>query len=235
MYALILLGGMMRIIFLLFLTFNLFTQEEEESSLGYVLLSTYEMAAGTKYSQLEKNLVNEAKSQIELGYDGCVLYRHAQGAQRAFYLACFFQTMEQLGKILSKPNDTSDEKQLFASHTDHILAMDRNELEGPPNFIVFAKWLPAPMISWSEWGERMEKVGDAYSKAFGGCDGYGHAWGGEMGNYLVCGFDNWNDFAKKAEAVTPYLAEANQGYDNIGTIGHSDDLLVRVFPAIESE
>ena len=108
-------------------------------------------------------------------------------------------------------------------------------MEGPPNFIVFAKWLPAPMISWSEWGERMEKVGDAYSKAFGGCDGYGHAWGGEMGNYLVCGFDDWNDFAKKAEAVTPYLAEANQGYESIGTIGHSDDLLVRVFPAIESE
>ena len=225
----------MRIFLLLFLTFNIFAQEEEDASLGYVLLSTYEMAAGTRYSQLERNLIEEAETQIERGYDGCVLYRHAQGAQRAFYLACFFQTMDQLADILSKPSDYSNQKQLFASHTDHILAMNRNELDGPPNFIVFAKWLPAPMLSWAEWTERMTKVGDAYSKAFGGCDGYGHAWGPEMANYLVCGFDSWKDFAKKAEATTPLLAEANQGYDSIGTIGHSDDLLVRVFPEIKSE
>ena len=64
----------------------------------------------------------------------------------------------------------------------------------------------------------------------GGSDGLLHAWGPEMANYLVCGFDGYEDFASKHEAVGPLLREAASQFDSIGVVDHSDELLIRVYP-----
>jgi hypothetical protein len=51
-----------------------------------------------------------------------------------------------------------------------------------------------------------------------------------MANYLVCGFDGYEDFATKHEAVGPLLREAASQFDSIGVVDHSDELLIRVYP-----
>ena len=96
--------------------------EVNSDSSGYVLLSTYEMAYGGKFKDLEKSLIEETKAGVKDGYDACSLYRHVQGSQRAFYMMCSFKTMNQFAKIMDVERDYSNDKQLFASHPDHILA-----------------------------------------------------------------------------------------------------------------
>ena len=111
-----------------------------------------------------------------------------------------------------------------------MVEMTSNELDGAPDYIMYGKWRPSPAISWEEWGLRMDANANAFSQAFGGCDGWGHVWGSEMANYLVCGFDGYEDFAIKAEAVGPLLREAASQFDSIGVVDHSDELLIRVYP-----
>jgi len=56
-------------------------QDVNSDSSGYVLLSTYEMAYGSKFKDLEKSLIKETKAGVKDGYDACSLYRHVQGSQ----------------------------------------------------------------------------------------------------------------------------------------------------------
>ena len=105
-------------------------------SSGYILLSTYEMAYGGKFKDLEKSLIEETKAGVKDGYDACSLYRHVQGSQRAFYMICSFKTMNQFAKIMDVERDYSNDKQLFASHTDQVLAKVGNELASPPAFLM---------------------------------------------------------------------------------------------------
>ena len=70
----------------------------DSESKGYILMSTYEMAYGGKFKDLEKNLIEETKAGVKDGYDACSLYRHVQGSQRAFYMVCSFKTMNNLQK-----------------------------------------------------------------------------------------------------------------------------------------
>ena len=197
---------------------------------GYVLMSTYEMAYGSKYKDLEKNLIEETKAGVKDGYDACSLYRHVQGSQRAFYMICSFKTMNQFAKIMDVERDYSNEKQLFASHTDHILARVKTELDSPPPFVMFAKWRPGPNLSMSGFSERMTAFQKAFSKSFGSCNEYIHSWGPEYAGYLACGFNNWSDFAKATAAADENVVEVISSFPVTGIVSHSDELLVRVYP-----
>ena len=197
---------------------------------GYVLMSTYEMAYGSKFKDLEKNLIEETKAGVKDGYDACSLYRHVQGSQRAFYMICSFKTMNQFAKIMDVERDYSNEKQLFASHTDHILARVKTELDSPPPFVMFAKWRPGPNLSMSGFSERMTAFQKAFSKSFGSCNEYIHSWGPEYAGYLACGFNNWSDFAKATAAADENVVEAISSFPVTGIVSHSDELLVRVYP-----
>lgn len=197
---------------------------------GYVLMSTYEMAYGSKFKDLEKNLIEETKAGVRDGYDACSLYRHVQGSQRAFYMICSFKTMNQFAKIMDVERDYSNEKQLFASHTDHILARVKTELDSPPPFVMFAKWRPGPNLSMSGFSERMTAFQKAFSKSFGACNEYIHSWGPEYAGYLACGFDSWSDFAKATAAADENVVEAISSFPVTGIVSHSDELLVRVYP-----
>jgi len=197
---------------------------------GYVLMSTYEMAYGSKFKDLEKNLIEETKAGVTDGYDACSLYRHVQGSQRAFYMICSFKTMNQFAKIMDVERDYSNEKQLFASHTDHILARVKTELDSPPPFVMFAKWRPGPNLSMSGFSERMTAFQKAFSKSFGACNEYIHSWGPEYAGYLACGFDSWSDFAKATAAADENVVEAISSFPVTGIVSHSDELLVRVYP-----
>ena len=202
----------------------------DSDSKGYILLSTYEMAYGGKFKDLEKNLIEETKAGVKDGYDACSLYRHVQGSQRAFYMVCSFKTMEQFAKIMNVERDYSNDRQLFASHTDHILARVTTELDGPPPFVMFAKWRPGPNLSMTGFSERMSAFQKAFSKSFGGCNEFIHAWGPEYAGYLACGFNNWSDFAKAAAAADENVVEAISSFPVTGIVHHSDELLVRVYP-----
>ena len=197
---------------------------------GYVLMSTYEMAYGSKFKDLEKNLIEETKAGVKDGYDACSLYRHVQGSQRAFYMICSFKTMNQFAKIMDVERDYSNEKQLFASHTDHILARVKTELDSPPPFVMFAKWRPGPNLSMSGFSERMTAFQKAFSKSFGSCNEYIHSWGPEYAGYLACGFKNWSHFAKATAAADKNVVEAISSFPVTGIVSHSDELLVRVYP-----
>jgi hypothetical protein len=193
-------------------------------------MSTYEMAYGGKFKDLEKNLIEETKAGAKDGYDACSLYRHVQGSQRAFYMICSFKTMDQFAKIMDVERDYSNEKQLFASHTDHILARVTTELDSPPPFVMFAKWIPGPNLSMSGFSERMTAFQKAFSKSFGACNEYVHAWGPEYAGYLACGFNSWSDFSKAASASDENVVEAISSFPVTGIVSHSDELLVRVYP-----
>ena len=199
-------------------------------SKGYILLSTYEMAYGGKFKDLEKNLIEETKAGVKDGYDACSLYRHVQGSQRAFYMVCSFKTMEQFAKIMNVERDYSNDRQLFASHTDHILARVTTELDGPPPFVMFAKWRPGPNLSMTGFSDRMSAFQKAFSKSFGGCNEFIHAWGPEYAGYLACGFNSWSDFAKATAAADENVVEAISSFPVTGIVSHSDELLVRVYP-----
>jgi hypothetical protein len=202
----------------------------DSEQMGYVLMSTYEMAYGSKFKDLEKNLIEETKAGVRDGYDACSLYRHVQGSQRAFYMICSFKTMDQFAKIMDVERDYSNEKQLFASHTDHILARVKTELDSPPPFVMFAKWRPGPNLSMSGFSERMTAFQKAFSKSFGACNEYIHSWGPEYAGYLACGFDSWSDFAKATAAADENVVEAISSFPVTGIVSHSDELLVRVYP-----
>ena len=202
----------------------------DSDSKGYILLSTYEMAYGGKFKDLEKNLIEETKAGVKDGYDACSLYRHVQGSQRAFYMVCSFKTMEQFAKIMNVERDYSNDRQLFASHTDHILARVTTELDGPPPFVMFAKWRPGPNLSMTGFSDRMSAFQKAFSKSFGGCNEFIHAWGPEYAGYLACGFNNWSDFAKATAAADENVVEAISSFPVTGIVSHSDELLVRVYP-----
>jgi|TARA_Y100000996_G_C22428969_1_gene604791 hypothetical protein len=220
-----------RVFLLLIISFISFTDDHEsDENMGFILLSTYEMAYGSKYADLEKNLITEAKAGVKDGYDSCSLYRHAQGSQRAFYMVCSFKTMDQFAKIMEAPRDYSNDKQLFASHSDHILSRVVVELDSPPPFVMFGKWKPGPNLSMGQFSERMSSFQKAFSKGFKGCNEYIHAWGPEYAGYLACGFNSWKDFAKKSQAAGGYVTAALNEYAVTGIVEHSDELLVRVYP-----
>ena len=182
-------------------------------------MSTYEMAYGSKYKDLEKNLIEETKAGVKDGYDACSLYRHVQGSQRAFYMICSFKTMNQFAKIMDVERDYSNEKQLFASHTDHILARVKTELDSPPPFVMFAKWRPGPNLSMSGFSERMTAFQKAFSK--------NHVMNTfiQYAGYLACGFNNWSDFAKATAAADENVVEAISSFPVTGIVSHSDELL----------
>ena len=138
--------------------------------------------------------------------------------------------MEQFADIMSIERDYSNEKQLFASHTDHILSRVKVELDGPPPFVMFGRWSPGPNLSMSDFSERMSSFQQAFSKSFGSCNEYVHAWGPEYAGYLACGFDDWNHFAKAAAAADENVVAALSSYPVTGIVSHSDELLVRVYP-----
>ena len=54
-----------RVLLLLIISFISYADDHEsDENLGFILMSTYEMAYGSKYADLEKNLISEAKAGV---------------------------------------------------------------------------------------------------------------------------------------------------------------------------
>ena len=75
---------------------NVFAGGHEEAKPAentFMLLSTYEIAAGQNPAELEKELVQLTLDQEEDGYNDCGLYRHWYGGERFFMRIAFLQTL----------------------------------------------------------------------------------------------------------------------------------------------
>ena len=179
---------------------NVFAGGHEEAKPAentFMLLSTYEIAAGQNPAELEKELVQLTLDQEEDGYNDCGLYRHWYGGERAFYAYCFFTDFDQLDAIHKRAEANEDRMgitQNYSSHTDHILLRQKVGLTKAPTNLLWMEWEFGPYLTNAERQDRAEKLYDAFNRAFDGCNLYNHAWGPTMGHYINCGFEDFSDF-----------------------------------------
>jgi len=212
---------------------NAFSSGHEEAGAiesNYMLLSTYEIAAGQNPAELEKELVTLQKDQEADGYNDCGLYRHWYGGERAFYAYCFFADFDQLDaihKAAAANEDRMGITQNYSSHTDHILELQEVNLTSAPANLVWMHWEFGPYLTNAERQERANLLFDAFNRAFGGCNLYVHAWGPSMGHYMDCGFDDFADFGKKQKAINKIFEEELSSAD-LDLLSHSDDLLILI-------
>lgn len=226
----------MRNLFLLILvgfSMNAYSGGHEEAETiqnNYMLLSTYEIAAGQNPAELEKELVQLTLDQEEDGYNDCGLYRHWYGGERAFYAYCFFTDFDQLDAIHKRAEANEDRMgitQNYSSHTDHILELQQANLKEAPSNLLWMQWEFGPYLNHAERQERAELLFDAFNRSFDGCNLYVHSWGPSMGHFIDCGFDGFSDFGKKHKAINKILEEELSSAD-LDLLSHSDDLLILI-------
>ena len=204
-------------------------EEEKKSADNYVLMSTYEIAAGQNPADLEKELIALQTQQEADGFNNCGLYRHQYGGMRAFYGYCFFSDYDQFDAIQKKSqaNGAMETAQTYASHSDNLLHVQKRNLKTAPENLVFMTWKFGPFLTINERQERADVLFEAFDRAFGGCNQYFHAWGPEMAHYVSCGFKDFVDFGKKDAAINEIIAK-ELGNTKLDIKDHSDDLLVRI-------
>ena len=192
------------------------------------LLSTYGLAKGSAYAPLQRELIQYQKDQMKAGFNACGLYRHEFGEMRGFYTFCYFDDLYQLAKIMDNEEPNLNEKQNFDSHTDHIVAIVEKHMTIAPNYILNMRWnFDMTTLTLNEAAAEAKGLFDHFLEAFGACNLYDHQWGPENAWYMSCGFDDYKDFADKANKIYAIIGE-KMGDKNMHVISHSDDLLVRV-------
>ena len=212
---------------------NVFAGGHEEAKPAentFMLLSTYEIAAGQNPAELEKELVQLTLDQEEDGYNDCGLYRHWYGGERAFYAYCFFADFDQLDAIHKRAEANEDRMgitQNYSSHTDHILLRQKVGMTKAPTNLLWMEWEFGPYLTNAERQDRAEKLYDAFNRAFDGCNLYNHAWGPTMGHYINCGFEDFSDFGKKHNEINAIIGE-ELGTADLDIRTHSDDLLILI-------
>lgn len=195
----------------------------------YVLHSVYEIAYGQNPDALEKDLITYQKNQEELGFNNCGLYKHEYGSQRAFYSFCYFNDFDQFGAIMKKAEaaGTGSGIQNFASHTDNILEVQQRNLKASPTRVVYMTWRFGPYLTLAERQARADQLFDVFSRGFGDCNLYHHAWGSELAHYISCGFKDYADFGKKYGAVNKILADEMMDA-KLDILEHSDEIVVKI-------
>lgn len=202
--------------------------EEKTVALPYALWSTYEIAPGQTPAAVQASIEAYLKAEESRGFDNCVMYRHELGSERSFYTACTFKDMHHFAKINDSPQPpVADERQLFASHMDHIVMMTKSGMKALPNYLMFATTTFSADLSAAEQHANADNFYSIYDDAFGGCNHYQHLWGPEMAYYAVCGFDNYQGLANATDVILGTNGEKIMTTKfHIET--HRDDILVKV-------
>ena len=206
-------------------------EQTKASENNYVILSTFGMAQGENPEVLEKELITMQKQREADGFNNCGLYRHQLVGPRLFYGYCFFTDYAQLDAIQAKRNarvsSSAGSVMTFSSHTDNIVEVQKRNMSEAPENSVFMTWRFGPYLTINERQERADLLFSGFDKAFGGCNLYIHAWGGDIAHYMSCGFENFTDFAKKDAAIHKILGEewADKKMD---IKDHSDEFLRKV-------
>ena len=206
------------------------TEEQivEENLTAHMLLSTYEIAAGSSLRTLEKDLLKNVKDEEGRGFNDCGLYRHQFGGQRAFYQYCYFSDFEHFAKIMEAETIVNpNERQIFSSHSDHILNTLERNLTAAPNYLLFTEYQFDSALTNNGKTEQAEEIFAVYNEAFGGCNLYQHYWGPEQAYYFSCGYSDYRDFANKTKQVSE-LMSSTLGNKSLHISSHSDDLLVLI-------
>lgn len=195
----------------------------------YVLHSIYEIAYGQDPDTLEAELVAYQKDQEALGFNNCGLYKHEYGSQRAFYTFCYFNDFDQFGEIMKKAEaaGTGSGAQNFATHDDNILEVQQRNIKTSPDRVVHMTWRFGPYLSLADRQARADQLFDVFSRAFGECNLYHHAWGSDLGHYMSCGFKDYTDFGKKHNAVNKILSDELID-TKLDILEHSDELLIKI-------
>ncbi|MFL2700275.1 MAG: hypothetical protein ACJ0FI_05985 [Gammaproteobacteria bacterium] len=199
-----------------------------EPTFKMALLSTYELGKGSSYGALQREMIQYQKDQVKSGYSACGLYKHEFGSIRGFYTYCYFNDLEHFASIMdSRGPDNLNERQNFASHTDHIVNVQERNLTAGPPYVVYVKYVFASSLSINEADSAARKIFEVYNTAFGGCNMFGHYWGPENATYFTCGYENYSDFAVKSTKVSEIMV-ANLADVALHVVSHSDDLLSKV-------
>ena len=204
-------------------------KDEKTVSNEYVLLSTYEISSGQNPADLEKELINLQKTQLENGYNDCGVYRHHFGGQRAFYTFCLFDDLNHFAKIMDKTLSAtqSTSPQSYSAHTDNIVkVLERNATKIHP-FLLLSKFEWGPYLTGSGQIESANKLFSAYKRSFGECNLSQHRFGPEMAVYITCGFKDYADFAVKATSLDEIWSKELMD-EKLDIRNHSDDLLILV-------
>lgn len=195
----------------------------------YVLHSTFEIAPGQNPDDLQKELVAYQTSQEANGFNNCGLYKHEYGSARGFYGFCYFDDFAQLDAIMKKGEaaTSASEPQTFAHHTDNILEIQQRQLKASPEHVAHMVWRFGSNLTMNERQARADRLFDMFSRGFGACNLYHHAWGSDLGHYMTCGYKDYTDFGKKYDAVNKIMADELMDA-NLDIFEHSDELLIKV-------
>ncbi len=195
----------------------------------YVLHSTFEIASGQNPDALQEEIVAYQKSQEANGFNNCGLYKHEYGSARGFYGFCYFDDFAQLDAIMKKEATTTSpaEPQTFAHHDDNILEIQQRQLKASPPRVVHMVWRFGSNLTMNERQARADRLFDVFSRGFGACNLYHHAWGSDLGHYMTCGYRDYTDFGKKYDAVNKIMGEELMDA-NLDILEHSDELLVKI-------
>ena len=199
-------------------------QMEKKYANNFAYLSTYTMPAGSNPATLSRSLLNNVKDLKKQGYNNCGLLRHAFGGDRAFYSYCYFDSWEQFAEINDNSNN-SDVRQLYGDHEDRLVSVDKKNLK-PSQYIVMATYSFGPYLTIEERAKHANTIFEVYDQAFGGCNMMSHVWGPGLEWQIVCGFQNYADFAVKQKVLGPLVTELSQ--QKLDILSHSDDIMVRV-------
>ena len=203
---------------------------EETSSMkesNFAVLSSYTIAAGTKPSKLEKELLEYIANEEARGFNECGLFRHQFGGDRAFYTYCNFQDYNHLAEIMDNTNaGAAEAKQTYSSHTDNIVGVNIRNLKKVTKYVMFSTTTFGPYLTAAERKDRATQYFDYYDKGFGGCNMMEHGWGPEMAFYFVCGFDSYKELASAMDNIMSRVDELYNA--KLDILDHSDDIMIRV-------
>ena len=228
-------GSMKQILLSLFLILSLsaYSAHHEEGKVKnqFQLLSTYEIAAGQNPQDLAEELMEMQKNQESYGYNNCGVYQHQFGAMRGFYTYCNFDDMKQFAAVMKKSiaaqSTDPSPVQSYASHSDNIVAVLERNLTEAPNYILNSEYNFGPYLTANEQLDRANKLYDVYKEGFGACNLTQHRYGPEYSFYIVCGFDDFDDFAKKS-AKSDSIYEKSLMDEKLDIKVHSDNMLIKV-------
>ena len=127
----------------------------------------------------------------------------------------------------SEAATSASEPQTFAHHTDNILEIQQRQLKASPERVAHMVWRFGSNLTMNERQARADRLFDVFSRGFGACNLYHHAWGSDLGHYMTCGYKDYTDFGKKYDAVNKIMGDELMDA-NLDIFEHSDELLVKV-------
>ena len=115
----------------------------------------------------------------------------------------------------------------IGDHSDNIVSMVHDNLEGFPNYLMHVTNTFGPYLTNADRMDRANTFFDFYDSTFGGCDMLNHQWGPEIAVYFLCGFDDYHSFATAIDNIDPAQSEMMQT-TRLDVVEHSDDILILI-------